>query len=106
MAKGDKVTGEFYMTRSDGVKLFRFAVPNTKHINDKGEEVWDKPQFKVRQDQTGEPYDEAIDVEDKGYTYTETDIPAESDVDPQPETDLTLDDTLQALNEMGVDTND
>ena len=43
MAKGDKVTGEFYMTRSDGVKLFRFAVPNTKT----GDE-WDKPQFKIR----------------------------------------------------------
>lgn len=81
---GDKVTGAYCMTRSDGVKLFRFAVPNTKHINDKGEEVWDKPQFKVRQDQTGEPYDEAIDVENAPYTYTETDIPAESDVDPQP----------------------
>ena len=76
---GDKVTGVYYMTRSDGVKLFRFAVPNTKHINDKGEEVWDKPQFKVRQDQTGEPYDEAIDVENKGYTYTETDIPTEKE---------------------------
>lgn len=85
---GDKVTGIYYTTRSDGVKLFRFAVPNTKHINDKGEEVWDKPQFKVRQDQTGEPYDEAIDVENAPYTYTETDIPAESDIDPQPETDI------------------
>ena len=101
MAKGDKVTGVYYMTRSDGVKLFRFAVPNTKT----GEE-WDKPQFKIRQDQTGELYDEAIDVENKGYTYTETDIPAESDIDPQPETDLTVNDTLEILNEFGVDTND
>ena len=101
MAKGDKVTGEFYMTRSDGVKLFRFAAPNTKT----GDE-WDKPQSKIRQDQTGTPYDEAIDVENAPYTYTETDIPAESDVDPQPETDLTLNDTLQALNEMGVNTDD
>ena len=101
MAKGDKVTGVFYATRSDGVKLFRFAVPNTKT----GEE-WDKPQFKVRQDQTGEPYDEAIDIENRGYTYTETDIPAESDIDPQPETDLTVNDTLEILNEFGVDTSD
>ena len=85
---GDKVTGVYYTTRSDGVKLYRFAVPNTKHINDKGEEVWDKPQFKIRQDQTGVPYDEAIDVENATYTYTETDIPAESDVDPQPEIDI------------------
>ena len=83
MAKGDKVTGVFYATRSDGVNLYRFAVPNTKT----GEE-WDKPQFKIRQDQTGEPYDEAIDVESAPYTYTETDIPAESDIDSQPETDI------------------
>lgn len=101
MAKGDKITGVYYTTRSDGVKLYRFAVPNTKT----GDE-WDRPQFKIRQDQTGILYDEAIDVENAPYTYTETDIPAESDVDPQPETDLTLDDTLQALNEMGVSTDD
>ena len=98
---GDKVTGVYYTTRSDGVELYRFAVPNTKTHDE-----WDKSQFKIRQDQTDILYDEAIDVENAPYTYTETDIPAESDVDPQPETDLTLGDTLQALNEMGVDTND
>lgn len=38
MAKGDKVTGEFYMTRSDGVKLFRFAVPNEKAVDKDGNE--------------------------------------------------------------------
>lgn len=76
---GDKVTGVFYMTRTDGVKLFRFAVPNTKT----GDE-WDSPQFKIRQDQTGILYDEAIDVENAPYTYTETDIPAESDIEPSP----------------------
>ena len=101
MAKGDKVTGVYYTTRSDGIKLFRFAVPNTK-----ADGKWDRPQFKIRQDQTDILYDEAIDVENAPFTYTETDIPAESDVDPQPETDLTLDDTLQALNEMGVNTDD
>lgn len=74
---GDKVAGEFYMTRSDGVNLFRFAVPNTKT----GDE-WDSPQFKIRQDQTGIEYDEAIDVENKGYTYTETDILAEGEHTP------------------------
>ena len=55
---GDKVIGVYYMTRTDGVKLFRFAVPNTKT----GDE-WDSPQFKIRQDQTGNEYSEAIDVE-------------------------------------------
>ena len=74
MAKGDKVTGVYYTTRSDGVKLFRFAVPNTKT-----DDEWNKPQFKIRQDQTGTLYDEAIDVENALYTYTETDIPVEAD---------------------------
>ena len=34
--------------------------------------------MKIRQDQTGILYDEAIDVSDH-YTYTETDIPIESE---------------------------
>ena len=33
MAKGDKITGVYYTTRSDGVKLYRFAVPNTEAFN-------------------------------------------------------------------------
>lgn len=101
MAKGDKVIGVYYTTRSDGVNLYRFAAPNTKTDGE-----WDEPQFKIRQDQTGEPYDEAIDVEGAPYTYTETDIPAESDIEPQPETDFTVNDTLEMLNDLGVDTND
>ena len=96
MAKDDKVAGTFYMTRSDGVKLYRFAVPNTK-TGDK----WDSPQFKIRQGQTGTLYDEAIDIENASYTYTETDIPIEGDTD-----ELTVDDTLAMLNELGVDTDD
>ena len=58
---------ELYATRSDGVKLFL-------NYSDKG--------VYIRQDQTGILYDEAIDVETAPYTYTETDIPAETDVDP------------------------
>lgn len=77
MAKGDKVTGIYYMTRSDGVELYRFAVPNTKT----GDE-WDSPKFKIRQDQTDTLYDEAIDVENAPYTYTETDIPVEGEPTP------------------------
>ena len=80
MAKGDKVTGVFYTTRSDGVKLFRFAAPNTK-ANDE----WNKPQFKIRQDQTSTLYDEAIDVENALYTYTETDIPVEAEATTETE---------------------
>ena len=84
MAKGDKVTGPYYTTRSDGVNLYRFSVPNTKRTDKDGNEFWDSPQFKIRQDQTGTLYDEAIDVENAPYTYTETDFPAESDIEPSP----------------------
>lgn len=58
---------EEYMTRSDGVKLIRT-------YSDAG--------FQIRQDQTGIVYSEAIDVENSGYTYTETDIPQEAPLEP------------------------
>ena len=101
---GDKITGAYYVTRSDGVNLYRFAVPNTKT----GDE-WEKPQFKIRQDQTGTLYDEAIDVENAPYTYTETDISVEAEKqspEPKAETDLTVSDTLEMLGELGVDVSD
>lgn len=60
---------EEYMTRSDGVKLIRT-------YSDAG--------FKIRQDQTGIVYGEAIDVENSGYTYTETDIPQEPEIPLEP----------------------
>ena len=47
----------FYLTREDGVVLYRT-------YSDEG--------FKIRQVQTGIIYDEAIDVENAPYTYTET----------------------------------
>ena len=81
MAKGDKVTRVYYMSRTDGVELYRFATPNIK--NEETGEFW-PPKFKIKQDQTGTLYDEAIDVENAPYTYTETDIPAESDIEPSP----------------------
>ena len=64
----------FYRTREDGVNLYRTFTDQNVYI---------------RQKQTGLNYPiEAIDVEGAPYTYTETDIPAESDIDPQPETDI------------------
>ena len=95
---GDKVQAKEYMVRFDGVTLYRFAVPN---IKDEETGEWVEPKFKIKQDQTGLLYDAAIDVEGKGYTYTETDIPIEGDTG-----DLTVDDTLAMLNQMGVDTDD
>lgn len=55
------VKTEFYMTRPDGVNLYRT-------YSDQGREL-------IRND--GAVYGEAIDVENSGYTYTEGDYPAE-----------------------------
>ena len=49
---------EFYMTRADGVKLFRT-------YSDEGKQII--------QNETGIIYSEAIDVEDAPYTYSEGD---------------------------------
>ena len=95
---GDKVQAKEYMVRFDGVTLYRFAVPN---IKDEKTGEWVEPKFKIKQDQTGLLYDVAIDIKDKGYTYTETDIPIDGDAD-----ELTVSDTLAMLNQLGVDTHD
>lgn len=58
------VIREKYMIRTDGVVLYR-------SYSDAG--------LKIVQNETGKVYDEAIDVEDAGFTYSETDIPSESD---------------------------
>lgn len=58
---------EFFMTRADGVKLYRT-------YSDRG--------VKIRKVNTDEqPYVEAIDVESVNYTYEETDIPIEALID-------------------------
>lgn len=55
---------EFYMTRKDGVNLYRTYSDANVFINKVG---------------TEEIYAEAIDVEDAPFTYEETNIPIESD---------------------------
>lgn len=55
------VKTEFYMTRSDGVSLYRT-------YSDQGRML-------IRND--GVEYGEAVDVENSGYTYTEGDYPVE-----------------------------
>ena len=77
---------EFYMTRSDGINLYRTYSDRNVMIQKNG---------------TEEVYSEAIDVENSGYTYTETDIPVEGKTG-----DLTVQDTLSMLSELGVDTDD
>ncbi len=56
---------EFYETRYDGVDLYR---------------TYSDENYKIRQIQTGIVYDEAIDVEDSGYTYEETDEKIEEEI--------------------------
>lgn len=64
------VKKEFYKEREDGVKLYR---------------SYSDRDVMIKQDQTGNEYAEAIDVENASYTYTETDIPVEGgdDMDEQ-----------------------
>ena len=53
---------EFYRTREDGVNLYR---------------TYSDERFYILQNETGVEYDEAIDVENAPYTYSETDKPIE-----------------------------
>lgn len=77
------VIKEFYITRSDGVNLYRSC-------SDKG--------VQIRKVGTDEIYDEAVDVENAPYTYTETDEPIEGDTE-----EATEEDYIAALAELGVD---
>ena len=58
------IVKEFYKTRSDGEKLYIFHSKNG---------------YKIKQVETGNIYDEAIDVEGANYTYVETDEPIEKE---------------------------
>ena len=77
---------ERYMTREDGVELYRT-------YSDNG--------MMIRKDGTDEMYSEAVDVENSGFTYAETEIPIEGESG-----ELTIQDTLTMLSELGVDTDD
>lgn len=53
------------------------------------------------ENESGQQYAKAIDLVDYPHTYTETNIPIEGETD-----ELTVDDTLAMLNQMGVETDD
>lgn len=55
---------ELYVTREDGVKLYR---------------TYSTEDYKIRQIETNAIYDEAIDVENANYTYEETNEKVELD---------------------------
>lgn len=63
---------EYCETRPDGVNLYR---------------TYSDIHKRIKQDQTEAVYDEAIDVENSGYTYTETTESAEV-MEPQDALDL------------------
>ena len=71
---------ELYKTRKDGINLYRT-------YSDEG--------YRIKQIETGNIYDEAIDVEDTPYTYEETDMSIE-------EEKATEEDYLKALAKLGV----
>lgn len=75
------IVTECFMTREDGVKLHRT-------YSDEGKVIL--------QNETGNRYEEAIDVESAGFTYTETDEYIEG-------IDATEEDYQDALRDMGVD---
>lgn len=60
------IVREFYETRSDGVRLF-------KTYSDSG--------FYIKQNESGNIYSEAVDVENAPFTYSETDEQIETDKD-------------------------
>lgn len=61
------IVREHYMTRKDGVELWRT-------YSDAG--------YVIRQVETGTEYAEAIDVANAPYTYVETDTPVADDTQP------------------------
>lgn len=58
----------YYDTRPDGVELYQRK--STLKV-------------KIRQSETGEAYDDPIDIEPCPYTYEETDIPIEGETDSE-----------------------
>lgn len=64
-----------------------------RHYSDSG--------FRILQNETGIVYDDAVDVMPCKYTYTETDEPIPAETDEATEADY-----LNALNELGVNTDE
>lgn len=60
------IVREFYEVRSDGVRLY-------KTYSDSG--------FYIKQNESGNIYSEAVDVENAPFTYSETDEQIETDKD-------------------------
>ena len=70
---------EFYMTRNDGINLWR---------------TYSDLSLKIKQVETNAIYDEAVDVENSNYTYEETNI---SIVDDSSNEEEKLEDNIKQL---------
>ena len=68
---------EFYTTRPDGVKLYK---------------TYSDVDLRIKCVQNNRIYDAAIDVENRGYTYIETDEPIEQPQEDDPQ------DAIQAVH--------
>ena len=77
------IVREFYLTRKDGVSLYK---------------TYSDADLLIVQNETGVEYDVAVDVEDAPYTYTETDKPIGGDTE-----EATEEDYIAALAELGVE---
>ena len=77
------VITEFYSTRKDGVNLYRTCSDANLMIQKVG---------------TDEVYAEAIDIENSGFEYIETDIPTDAEATDE----ATEEDYINALAELGV----
>ena len=66
------IVREFYETRTDGVNLYR---------------TYSNAHKRIRQEETGAIYDEAIDVESSTYNYVETTDDVET-LEPQEALDI------------------
>lgn len=72
------IVTEFYTTRPDGVNLYR---------------TYSDQNLRIKCEQNDAIYDEAINVENRGYTYIETNIPIEP-----PEYNDDPEDAIQAVH--------
>lgn len=95
----------YLRTRKDGVKLYRTV---DALLDEEGKVVLDKDKNAVKrgyyilQNETQREYDEAIDVENAPYTYSETDKPIPVEPIEPSEDDATEQDYINALNDLGV----
>lgn len=82
---------KYYITREDGVRLYRtidaLVNENNEPIDETGRVLKDEEElvltgYKIHKIGTEEYYDEAIDVENTPFKYEETTIPIEQPEEP------------------------